>query len=292
MKNIVIYSPYPCLVKAGDKEMTINENEHLNLDAIMPIYVYPTGKTKRYSFMIDFNILNSQFYSIIEKDDRVLVFLIDGLLSQNIDIFSFRYNNIDSEIEISSHEITFKTKEHKKKIYIYSTPKNVECGNFYHIDYSLLEFENGSILIAYNVKNNSAKQFKGDKIELKDNGFTVQSSKNFYDMATWEYKIDKEGLKIKDKTFAMANQKYPFELIPFQFMTAVQNDDTSMITSLLSDEILKKIDIVNIKKYFGHIDYFYMIDYKTCFAISDKQNVIYEFYLKENKIDEIVDNRK
>ena len=114
MKNIVIYSPYPCLVKAGDKEMTINENEHLNLDAIMPIYVYPTGKTKRYSFMIDFNILNSQFYSIIEKDDRVLVFLIDGLLSQNVDIFSFRYNNIDSEIEVSSHEITFKTKENKQ----------------------------------------------------------------------------------------------------------------------------------------------------------------------------------
>lgn len=293
MKNIVLYSPYDCLVKIGEKELLLNENEHAVIDNNQQIYIYPTGKTKRYSFIVDINDNNSRFYSIVEKDDKILVFLIDGLLTQNIDIYSFRHNGLESSIEVSSQVVTFKTKQHKKKIFLYSIPTSIKCGNFYHIDYCLLEFDKDKdVLIAYNTKNNNARQFSGDKIELKDNGFKVYVSKNIYDKLEEEYKIDSGGLKLKDKSFVLANNKFPSELLPYQFMCAVKNGDTNLMKELLSSDILNKLDVENIKEYFGNIEYFYMIDYKTCFALSNKQNVIYEFYLKDNKICEINDNKK
>lgn len=292
MKDIVLYSPYECLIKSNNNEMMMNENEHITLVATDLIYVYPVGRTKKYSFVIDINDKDNQFYSVIEKDDKYLVFLVDGLLSQNSEIFNFKYNNLESFIEVSSHAVTFKTKNNKKKIYIYQKPNTVKCGNFSFIDYVLLELNKSNLLVAYNVKNNNAKQFSGEKIEIKTNGFKIYSSKNIYDNIEEEYYIDNEGLKLKDKSFVMAEQKYPDELIPYQFMCAVKNGDTNLMNNLLDENIKEKLSIDDVKSYFGNIEYFYMIDCRTCFALSDRQNVIYEFYVKNHKINEISDNKK
>ena len=291
MKPIVIYSPYECLIKTKNEELILDQNESALLDNCEEIDVYPTGKTKRYAFKIDLADKDNQFYSVIERQGKLLVFLIDGLISQNTDIFHFSYNNIDSEIALSGSSITFSTKNHRKQILLNSKPVKVQSGNFKHIDYIILDFPSSSQLICYNIKNNSARQFAGDKITTVENGFKILSSGGIYDHVEEELFVDKDGLKSKNKTFSPSNQIYPAKLVPYQFICAVKNGDSQTIKGLLSDSLASKLSPEQVLQYFGKISYFYMLDYKTCFAISNNENVIYEFYLNGDKIDDILDNK-
>ena len=291
MKSIVIYSPYECLIKTSAQELVLDQNESVSLDNYDELFVYPTGKTKRLSFKIDLNDNDNQFYSVIERNDKTLVFLLDGLISQNTDIFHFKYDNLESQLAVSSSALTFSTKDHKKQILLNSKPSKINSGNFKHIDYIVLEFENSQILICYNTKNNSARQFEGDKITITDDGFKITSSNGIYDSIVEELFVDNSGLKSKSKAFTLAQQLIPAKLVPYKFICAVKSGDNETIQSLLSDNLLQKLSIAQVKQYFGKISYFYMIDYKTCFAISNNENIIYEFYLKDNKIEDITDNK-
>lgn len=291
MKSIVIYSPYDCIVKYNNQEDFLDQNQHLIINGVDVIYVYPIGKTKRYSFAIDMKNNENQFYTILERNDKYLVFLLDGLYSQNIDIYNFKNNNTSSTIEISSQSVTFSTGKHKKIISLTATPKKITCGNFSFIDYCLIENLDNSTLIAYNVKTNKAKQFKGKDIKLLDKGFMVSRVSSFYEKIDEEYYVDNDGLKIKNKSHILSEQSYPNELLPYRFMSAVKCGDTSQFNKLLSPKLLEKISEEDIKNYFGNIEYFYMIDYKTCFAISEKEQVLYEFIVDNDKIAEIIDNK-
>ena len=291
MKPIIVYTPYACLLKCAGQELELDENEHAIIeDNVDKIDVYPVGKTKKYSFSIDLHEKTSKFYSIIDKADKILIFLLDGLLSENVDIYHIKYNNKKCDIELSHDSLTFISDSHKKQIFFSETPHPFKCGNFSHICYTLLTFKDSQMLIAYNVKNNNAKQFSGESITLANNGFTVQSSKNStYENATQEYYVDQEGLKSKTKTFVLSN--LPEELVSYQFMQSVKDGDKEHIEDFLSDNLKKQVSAENIQQYFGKISYFYMIDNKTCFALSNGENILYEFIIKNGKIDEIIDNK-
>ena len=292
MKPIILYSPYSCLVRCKNHEIEIDESEHAIIDDYDDrLDIYPTGKTKRYSFYLDLKEKDGKFYSIIEKNDKILVFLLDGYLSENVDIFNYKYNNIESSVEVSQSSLSFASKNHKKTIILSSSPQKVKCGNFYHIDYALLTYPNYQILFAYNAKTNQARQFSGEEITLSKNGFIVKSSQGGYSSVQEEYYVDSEGLKSKAKSFSLSNQALPDELIPYQLMTAIKNGDREQIESLLSDNLKAKLSIDNVIAYFGKVSYFYMIDARTAFAISNNDNILYEFTLSNGKITEIMDNK-
>ena len=120
----VIYTPYDCLIKVGDNSQTIDQNESLVLEEYeKKIDIYPINKNSRYSFTVDFDNSPSPFYRVIEREGQRLVFLIDGLISQNIDIFSIEAisereiespdddcnNNIDNNQIIKNNSINHMT---------------------------------------------------------------------------------------------------------------------------------------------------------------------------------------
>ena len=293
MKPIIIYSPFSCILKTNDQEIEIDQNEHaiINNDE-QKIYVYPIGKTKRYSFIIDMSNKKSEFYTLIEKDNKILIFLLDGLLSENIDIFHLQHNNYETTVEISKFLVSFKTKNHKKQIILNAKPLQTKCGSFYNIDYALLNFDKKDSIIAFNSKTNHLRQFTGDKIELTENGFIVTTNNEAtYKKIKAEYYVDSQGLKSKEKIFTITDQIYPEELVPYQFMSAIKNEDYHQVDILLSETLKSKITLDDVKSYFGKISYFYMIDWNVCFALSNNDNIIYEFYIKDNKITEIIDNK-
>ncbi len=291
MKPIIIYTPYNCLLKCGEQELELDENEHAIIeDNVNKINVYPTGKTKKYSFVIDLSEKNNKFYSIVEKDNKILIFLLDGLLSENVDIFHIKYSNMKCDIEISQDSISFNSDTHKKHLLLNKKPLSLKYGNFYHICYILLSFDDCQTLLAYNMKNNTVKQFKGENIVLTDNGFKIQAEKSFtFEKFEQEYYVDQEGLKNKTKTFLLSNT--PEELVVYQFMQIIKNQDIEHIESFLSENLKRQVTTDKILNYFGKINYFYMFDNKSCFARSDEKDVLYEFIIKNGKIDEIIDNR-
>ena len=291
MKTVVIYSPYKCLIKNEKEEVVLDENEHLIIDNPSKLFVYPLGKTTNYSFFIDLKNEDNKFYRLIEKDNKTLIFLLDGLLTENVDLYFFQYNDIKSEIEVKNQSIVFSCNNHKKIITLPVKVEKYSCGNFYHINYFHYTDQNGENIITYNNKNNNAKLFKGDEIEILENGFTVKTNeKGLYKKVNEDYFVDEEGLKSGAKTFSLTDNVAPNELALFNFMNALKKEDYQSAYDLLDKTLQDKISQQTLKEYFGKISYYYVIDNKTCFALSNNKNMIYTFSLNEKYITDISDN--
>lgn len=292
MLPLIIYSPYKCIVKNGQNSCELDENAHLVIDNAQIVSIYPIGKSKRYAFNVDINEKNSEFYRIVEKENKLLVFLLDGILSENVDLYSFNYQNISSIVEVTKSSITFATDKFKKIIALPSEIKDYKCGHYLHIDYFLCTKNDANMLIAYNIKNNKAKVFKGDEIELLDNGFSVRSSeKGIYRKINEDFVIDEDGIKSSSKTFSLSQGVTQIEeLLVYNFMSAIKNEDYSSAHNLLDKALGEKISEEALKKYFGKISYFYLIDNKTAFAISNNKNIIYSFLVNDKVILDITDN--
>ncbi len=290
---LIIYSPYKCIVKNGQNSCELDQNAHLIIDNAQIVSIYPVGKSKRYAFNVDINEKNSKFYRIIEKDDKYLIFLLDGILSENVELYSFNYQNISSLVEISNSCLTFSTDKFKNIISLPTPIKDYKCGQYLHIIYFLYSKNDTQTMIAYNVKNNKAKVFKGDEIQLLDNGFKITSyDKGIYREINEDFIIDKDGVKNSSKTFTLAQNALQLnKLLVFNFISAIKNEDYSSAHQLLSMSLQEKINQEALKKYFGQISYFYLIDDKTVFAISNGENIIYNFSIDDKSILDITDNK-
>ena len=75
-------------------------------------------------------------------------------------------------------------------------------------------------------------------------------------------------------------------------MESIKNNDYKNALSYLSENLQSKINETTLKNYFGDISYFYTIDKNSCFAISDNKNILYDFSILNNKINEITDNQQ
>ena len=291
MKNY-IFTSYNCLIKFENKEEFLSINEHLSFENENGIiYVYPTGKTDKYSFSIDLqNLSSSIFYKYTQKDDSIFIFLIDGLIIENIDIYSFSHNNHDSEIEIGNTFITFKTKSHRKTISLPCQIKNLNCGNFKHIDYVNYRKDDKEYLVAFNVISNKAKLIQGENIQIEESGFVVTNKSNhFYKEIVEEYLIDEDGLKIKSRVFT-PKEKTPQNMVIYKFMTAINLKDYQTAHSMLSHSLKEKLTPTNLKEYFGEIVYFQCLNANTVFAISSGKNVLFDFTIENGFVSEINDN--
>jgi hypothetical protein len=286
MKTI-IYTSFPCLIRYEDSEVSLDENEHLTIDEpAKKIEVYPSSKGQ-ISFVIDFNKIDSPFYRIITKNDKILVFLLNGLYAENVNCYNFSEK---SKIEVFSDKIIFKSDNNKKIVHLNENILDIKCGQFFHISYCAFSRQNDKkSLIAYNNRTGQAKIFDGNNIEITNNGFILTSSPQGYQNITQEYYVDKDGLKLKTSNFVSCQSFVPNEIIAYNFMTAIKCEDYEGAKKFLSEALLSSLNSTALKNYFGKITYFYMISPLSCFALSDGNNKIYTFSQSQNKITEIYD---
>lgn len=289
--KIIIYSPYDALIKTKYEEAFLNKNEHLILEGEnQNIVVYPTNKVSRYSFTIDLNEQHSIFYNIIKKDDNLFVFLLDGVIAENVEIYSFLNEGQTSFVEIGKNQIIFKTQNNQKIITPPGKIDGFKCGNFKHINYVIFGDGTKSYATLYNTTTNKIKLLQADEIEIKEDGFVLTTNKNsFYKKIVEEYMIDSQGLKIKSRVFSQ-KENYSDNFISYMFMNSIKLKDYQNAYNLLSNNLKEKLSIDDLKNYFGDVSYYYVIDPSTIFVVSDGKNVIYEFSFSENKINEIIDN--
>lgn len=285
----VIYTSFPCLIKVNEIEETLSQNENLIIDEnCEKLLVYPLQKGK-ISFEINLSIHENNFYRIIERGGKRLVFLIDGLYAENAEICEFKYQNIKSKVEVYPQKVVFSNSDCKKIIHLSEKYLSYKCGNIKFIDYCILEnLDNGNTLIAYNAQKNTARVFNADEIKLDDEGFVLNSSAFGYTSISQHLYIDDEGLKIRKKDFISASsQLVPEETIPYQFLNSIKYGDYEKGLNMLAPQLNDRLNCESLKSYFGDISYFYMLNPNTAYAISNNQNVIYEFQVKDQKICEI-----
>ncbi len=284
--KIVIYSSYPCYVKIENKTLEITQNEHIECDLNESDIIVKPLKNYGEPFIIDIENPSPR-YRIIKRDDKILIFILDGFLVENILCQSFEHGSIKSSIEAGSKQIIFSGNSHKKVIHFSSPIEEIKIGAFLFINYATFKSENESKLIAYNPKKNTAKTFSAESIELNNDGFTLIKRDFAYNKIKLDYYVDSEGLKLKNKDFDASILSSPNETIPYKFMNSIKLQDYQSALSYFSNSLSQKLNENALKEYFGEITYFYMLDPLSCFAISNGNNLIFDFTLSSDKISDI-----
>ncbi len=286
----IIYSAYDCLIKGDNWQENLDQNQNLSLENCpKKLWVYPLSRGK-VAFEIDLLNPESVFYRIVKKQEKTLIFLIDGISAQNVKVFEISADGQKCKIEIERERVIFSSTGNKKIISLGGQISGGTCGAFYHIAYAKVGCKGGEYLLAYNTKTAVAKAFCGERIALTEEGFIVTITPQNYEDATQEYVVTKAGLKLKKQNFSSLGSP-PQHSIVFQFMSAVKLGDLQSAFSMLSHTLKEDLSEGQLKEYFGEITYLYPLDQTTIFAISNGKNVIYTFSISNGLICEINDNQ-
>ncbi len=285
--DIEVYTAFPCLIKIDDQEEILEKNEHLIVNS-SSFNVYPLKEG--YSFNVDI-YKESNFYKVVTDKNKTMVFLLGGLLVENVCCKDFNYEGIKSRIEVGKKQVVFISGENKKVLHLQNEILQSSLGNFLFIDYCLIKYKDSQSIICYNAKKNATLQFSGDEIEIDKTGFVVKKSAFNYKEIEAHYVVDKEGLKVKNKNFILSDfSSSAPQTTAFKFMNGIVEGDYEGCIKLLSSSLAEKLTADKLRGYFGHVSYFYMLDSTSCFAISDNKNIIYEFTVSGSKISDITDN--
>ena len=269
MKTLV-YTSFDCLLKLKNKDIVLDKNEYANLEDISSFFVYPTGKQGLIPFEVNLE-KETAFYRIVKKDDRTLIFLINGIFAENIEKHSFSYNGKTCDVEISPSKICFSTKKRKKILSIPCDSKNFSCDIIFHIVYIKFSTDDEECIILFNIHSSSSKIFYGKKIQLEKDGFLIENN-----YSKQSFLIDKDGLKIKEsKSFGGAS--HSSQMVATSFLQAIKDYDYSTAFAMLSPSLSSSQSEQNLKDFFGEISYIYSLDPYTIFAISNGKNSIFTF---------------
>ncbi len=285
----IIYTAYDCIIKGDGWQEELEKNQNLTLDTTPKhLAIYPIGRG-RVSFEIDLANQASPFYRIVIKEDKTLIFLVEGIVAQNVKIYHVSADGAKCQIEVEKNRTTFVCGENKKILCLSGQIDGAKCGNFYHIVYAKLSCVGQEYLIAYNTKNFIAKAFSGQKITLTDEGFIINNTHQNYEDAKVEYVVTKAGLKVKKRDFSLLGTP-PKHSVACQFLSSIKLGDLPNALSMLSPRLKENLNENSLKEYFGQISYIFPLDERTVFAISDGKNIIYTFTLSNGFIEEINDN--
>ncbi|MBE7074148.1 MAG: hypothetical protein E7379_03560 [Clostridiales bacterium] len=283
MKTI-IYSTFDCLLKTPSLEKELLSKKNISFDEINEeISVYPMGRSKIIPFTIS-PPFKSPFYKTIIYNDARLIFLLDGIYVQNVQVYNFTHNGRQSRVEIATKEIHFSTNRTKKILHLPQHFDRFNCDKSYHINYVLCENCQESLFVAFNTINGKVKTFDGEKIELKNNQISIKC-KNGDNLNLY---LDKDGLKQKEKTFnekAFYNPLY----VANNFMNEIKKGEYLSALNFLSPHLKEIHSSLSLQEYFGEISYIFPIDLYTIFALSNDKEKIYSFEIEKGKIVDISD---
>ena len=283
-----LYTSYDCVIELENEKVPLSKNEHLSFESdLLPIKVI--DKKQKVSFIVDLS--PSQFYRTIEKFDKVLIFLIDGFLQENIDIYSYENKGEKSFLKFSPNRIVFSSANNEKSISFPSFISLISQGNFNHIDYVCFEYDGKELLICYNTQTGKTRLFRGGHFDFASDGFTMTDEDTpFYKKIVQEFVVDDDGLKSKSKTFSKKDM-ISKNLLIYNFFSSLKVQDYQTSLSFLSSHLQEKLSAQSLKDFFGDISYFFVLDSFSCFVISNGQNIIYDICVENNSITEINDNR-
>ena len=291
MKKYKIITAYPCVIKSQSQSCGLDENCTLVLEGEKMVSVYPVGKTDNFAFNIELDKLyESAFYQVNEDDEEAIIYLVDGIKSENAQVVNFG-TTASPHIEIESESVTFHCQNFKRKVL---TGKFANFDGYQKFDIMLAHlYDNDKhLIVAFNKKNGKAKSFKAQKVEIKNDNFILTQNLEDYAGQTLTYTLafDREGLKKKNTTFSYNFDERPKlstceQVIPFAFLEAIKAENFQLAKSYLSSSL--NIDESNLKSFFGKLDYFFPIaDNKFCFHAGDGLQKL-TFEIKNGKIVDI-----
>lgn len=278
MQNIEVYTPFDCLIVNGERQQFLSQNEHLIIEEAQQIFVYPVSKAPCYSFVLDTS-QPSPFYKSISRGDKTLIFLLDGLLSNSYELYTFTSHGKTCQVKAGSEKVVFACDKIEREVILPFPIQKYDAKCEEHIVYVFCEGTNHSFLVAFNLLNKHAKIFSGYTISLKDHGFMVENE----DSLT-EYLIDKDG--ISRKTIKTASN---CGISSVNFFACLKEGDYISAYNMISSSLQENLSQNDFKKFFGQISYFFPLSQTKIFALSNTQPKLYTLTIADNKITDIDD---
>lgn len=290
MKTYKIISSYPCLIKTETQSIALEQNFSVILEKERTVSVYPVGKTDKFAFDINLNRLgDSPFFCTAQNENETIIYLIDGIKSENAQVVSFG-SNTSSHIEISDDSVTFFSNSHKRTI-MTGHYENYDCYQKHDIMLAHLYSDNKHLVLAFNKKSGKAKSFRADNVELKDDTLILSHKLGDYADQTMHLSlsIDREGLKKTDCHFTYSFDKPRLatcdRVVPYAFLEAVKTENYCLAQSYLSSSL--EIDEEKLKAFIGKLDFFFPIaNNKFCFHSGEGLKTIV-FEISNSKICDI-----
>lgn len=278
MKIIEIYSPFDCLVVSLERQLFLSANEHLVLDDEKEIFVYPINKTPCYSFTLNPN-KSSPFYKSITQEDKTMIFLLDGLLSNTLNIYSFKINGKTCDIKTGSEKVIFCYDNTEREVALSHQVKTFETNCVGHIAYAICHSEDYQTLIAFNLRNKNIKTLSGKRISILNNIIKIEN-----DFAINEYCLDNDGLSVQ----SVKSLSHPL-VAGTNLFSCLKFGDYVSAYAMLSPSLQKNLSQADFKDFFGKISYFFPLSQTQIFALSNSQPKLYTITFSDDKIVEIED---
>lgn len=286
MKNkYFLKTSYPCLIKTTTTCMEIDVNDIVEIEDERFLFVYPShSKEIPFYINLDYPQENSRF-SIINKDEKQILFLEN---EKNIKLFqkeNLNFSGTLCEITISENVLSFES--NNKKI-CYQCPHTCQNYRVFKIkNFACVQFDND--LYIYSIHKNKLSHFGGDQIEIDKD--TISTHKKFHDSENREkfskYKLG-EDISIESEEFLNRKSPFPKELVSFKMLESVKAKDYQNSVSYLTDNLKEKIDVPQIKEFFGEISAFLPITENEFITISNFHKNYVKFILSNGKIDDIL----
>lgn len=286
MKTLVKTS-YPCLIKTDNDTCELEENDTLEIEGEVFLFVYP--QNGNIPFYIDTKSdIENRFVSIIKHDDKK-IFLLEK--SENFAVEKIQHLNFFNktcEIRVGNNWVSFENDNQKIKCFCSHVCKNFET--FKHKNFACLKFDKD--FYAFSTSKNKLYHFLGDSISFENGELVI--TKKFHDSNNREksakYKLDDE-LILDNQSFINSDTKSPKELLAFKTMESIKANDYAFALNNLSDRLKNQIDASQLELFFGKISSFLPLSPTEFITISNTRKNYVKFSLFNDKIDDIsIDN--
>ena len=287
MKEFIFYSPYDALVKYGEKEAFLKEGQSLSIFPLSKVFIFPVGKFGKISFSLDINNLKeNQFFHFTQKDNKILVFLLDGTLVEDGQIFKVVSKGKTIEVEIKSHSVRFFDGQKFKTLHFDQKVKSAKCESKNEFVLCQCFCQDTQTLLIFNPTDFGIKIFKASNISLTSNGFKLEENQNCF-FKTLEKEYIYEGNNVKLLSLSCQENLISQRLLPYKFMVFLKEKNFDLASGILSEDLKKSITSDGLKQIFEKLTYFYFLSDSSCYALIDGQNKILSFMISNSCICDI-----
>lgn len=281
--NILLKSPYECLVKTAREECELTPNDTLLVEDEHFVSIYPQ-EAGRIPFYINLSHLQDcANYSVHVREGKTYIILenfakFEVKMKENL-FFSGK----NCQITISNNNLAFEINGKKVSCTCDAPPEDYKV--FKIKSFACLQFENN--LYAFSTKEGKLYHFSG---EIEVDGDQISVTKSFNDASNRQRKsVFRLGdeLEILDEQFILPPQKESRALAPYKLLESVKAKDYLAATALLTKKLQEKVNAEQIKAFFGNFTSFLPLSTTEFITMAGKKKSYVSFSMMGQLIDDI-----
>ncbi len=279
----IVKTTYPCVIKAKNDFVELNENDNLECEDEDFVFVYPKSALAL-PFCINLNQpIDSDKVSFVKHNNQHFAILEKPQL-----VFSYNKESVSvggktCKIFIGNNRLVFEGANHITKCKCLH--KTISYKISHSSKFVFVAFEKD--FYAFNVLTEKLSHFSGENLSFENNVLSI--TKRFDDFSCREKTFSvlfEDGISIQNESY-ISSVNQDKKLLSFLFLEAVKSKDFACATVFLSERLQKRIKKENLSQFFGEIENFLPLNENEFLVLSKTCKNYVSFEIKDEKICDI-----